>query len=107
MAEPRRPRAATIEKRQRILDATEELMLTQGYAAVSSRSVAAAVGIQARIQMTDPRMQASSRYAERRALSIKAPDRIEAVVQEKRRNAAQKTPEIWSVRLGARFADHG
>src|SRR5215218_884316 len=47
MAEPRRPRAATIEKRQRILDATEELMLTQGYAAVSSRSVAAAVGIQA------------------------------------------------------------
>ncbi len=47
MAEARRPRAATIEKRQRILDATEELMLTQGYAAVSSRSVAAAVGIQA------------------------------------------------------------
>jgi AcrR family transcriptional regulator len=47
MAEPRRPRAATIEKRQRILDATEELMLKEGYAAVSSRSVAAAVGIQA------------------------------------------------------------
>lgn len=46
MAEPRRPRAATLEKRQRILDATEELMLTQGYAGVSSRSVAAAVGIQ-------------------------------------------------------------
>src|SRR6478735_5475358 len=47
MAEPRRPRAATLEKRERILDATEEIMLKDGYAAVSSRSVAAAVGIQA------------------------------------------------------------
>jgi AcrR family transcriptional regulator len=43
----RRPRAATEEKRARILDATEEIMLKDGYAAVSSRSVAAAVGIQA------------------------------------------------------------
>ena len=43
----RRPRAATEEKRKRLLDATEELMLKDGYAAVSSRSVAAAVGIQA------------------------------------------------------------
>jgi AcrR family transcriptional regulator len=47
MAEARRPRAATEEKRKRILDATEEIMLKDGYAAVSSRSVAAAVGIQA------------------------------------------------------------
>lgn len=47
MAEPRRPRAATAEKRLRLLDATEEIMLEDGYAAVSSRSVAAAVGIQA------------------------------------------------------------
>jgi AcrR family transcriptional regulator len=47
MAEPRRPRAATLEKRSRLLDATEEIMLKDGYAAVSSRSVAAAVGIQA------------------------------------------------------------
>src|SRR5262245_5653186 len=46
MAE-RRPRAATEEKRRRLLDATEEIMLKDGYAAVSSRSVAAAVGIQA------------------------------------------------------------
>jgi AcrR family transcriptional regulator len=38
-------RAATEEKAQRVLDATEELMLTEGYAAVSSRSVAAKVGI--------------------------------------------------------------
>jgi len=46
MAE-RRPRATTEEKRKRILDATEEIMLKEGYAAVSSRSVATAVGIQA------------------------------------------------------------
>lgn len=47
MAEVRRPRAAAEEKRRRILDAVEEIMLRDGYAAVSSRSVAAAVGIQA------------------------------------------------------------
>lgn len=47
MAEGRRPRAATEEKRKRILDATEEIILKEGYAAVSSRSVATAVGIQA------------------------------------------------------------
>jgi AcrR family transcriptional regulator len=47
MAQGRRPRAATEEKRRRILDATEEIMLKDGYAAVSSRSVATAVGIQA------------------------------------------------------------
>ena len=47
MAQERRPRAATVEKRKRILDATEEIMLKDGYAAVSSRSVATAVGIQA------------------------------------------------------------
>ena len=47
MTQARRPRAATEEKRKRILDATEEIMLKEGYAAVSSRTVAAAVGIQA------------------------------------------------------------
>lgn len=36
-----------MEKRERLLDATEEIMLTDGYAAVSSRSVAAKVGINA------------------------------------------------------------
>jgi AcrR family transcriptional regulator len=46
MAESRRPRAATEAKRNRILDATEEIILTEGYAAVSSRRVAAAVDIQ-------------------------------------------------------------
>ena len=47
MAERRRPRPATEEKRRRLLDAAEEIMLKDGYAAISSRSVAAAVGIQA------------------------------------------------------------
>lgn len=47
MATTRRPRASTEEKRQRILDAAEEIILEQGYAAVSSRRVAARVGIQA------------------------------------------------------------
>jgi AcrR family transcriptional regulator len=45
MTGPRRQRAATAQKRLRILDATEEIMLQDGYAAVSSRSVAARVGI--------------------------------------------------------------
>lgn len=47
MPDARRPRAATAEKRARLLDATEEIMLHDGYAAVSSRSVAAKVGINA------------------------------------------------------------
>ena len=47
MADGRRPRASTEVKRRRILDAAEEIMLKEGYAAVSSRSVATAVGIQA------------------------------------------------------------
>ena len=46
MAATRRPRAATEARRLQILDATEELVLEQGYAAVSSRRVAARVGIQ-------------------------------------------------------------
>lgn len=40
-------RAASAHKRARLLDATEEIILREGYAAVSSRSVAARVGIQA------------------------------------------------------------
>ena len=43
---PRRRRAATAEKVARLLDATEEIMLREGYAAVTSRNVAARVGIQ-------------------------------------------------------------
>lgn len=45
MAEPRRPRAATAEKRARILDATEQIMLRDGYAAVTSRRVEAEAGL--------------------------------------------------------------
>jgi AcrR family transcriptional regulator len=47
MAEPRRRRAATEEKLTRLLDATEEIILQEGYAAVTSRNVAARAGIQA------------------------------------------------------------
>lgn len=47
MATPRRPRASTREKRERILDATEELILEGGYAAVTSRGVAGRVDMQA------------------------------------------------------------
>jgi AcrR family transcriptional regulator len=46
MGEPRRRRAATAEKLTRLLDATEDVILREGYAAVSSRSVAARVAIQ-------------------------------------------------------------
>ena len=44
MSVARRPRASTEAKRTRLLDATEEIMLHEGYATVSSRSVAAAAG---------------------------------------------------------------
>src|SRR5437660_181308 len=47
MTEPRRRRAAAAEKISRLLDATEEIMLREGYAAVSSRTVASKVDIQA------------------------------------------------------------
>jgi AcrR family transcriptional regulator len=45
MVETRRPRAATAEKRARILDAAEQLMLREGYAAVTSRRVEAVAGV--------------------------------------------------------------
>src|SRR3954463_14461403 len=45
MAEPRRPRAATEEKRNRLLDAAERIMLRDGYAAVTSRRVEAESGL--------------------------------------------------------------
>src|SRR3954452_15948486 len=46
MTEPRRRRAATEEKVTRALDAAEEIILSEGYAAVTSRNVAGHVGIQ-------------------------------------------------------------
>src|SRR3954449_5057913 len=45
MAEPRQPRAATAEKRMRLLDATERIMLRDGYAAVTSRRVESEAGL--------------------------------------------------------------
>src|SRR3954447_25855931 len=45
MAETRQPRAATAEKRMRLLDATERIMLRDGYAAVTSRRVEAEAGL--------------------------------------------------------------
>lgn len=45
MVETRRPRAGTAEKRARILDAAERIMLRDGYAAVTSRRVEAEAGI--------------------------------------------------------------
>jgi AcrR family transcriptional regulator len=47
MTEPRRRRATTEEKVTRVLDATEAILLSDGYAAASSRTVAAAAGINA------------------------------------------------------------
>jgi AcrR family transcriptional regulator len=47
LAEVRKVRPAGEQKRRLILDAAEEVMLKEGYAAVTSRSVAAEVGIQA------------------------------------------------------------
>lgn len=41
MAEPRRRRASSEAKQARMLDVTEEILLAEGYAAVSSRNVAA------------------------------------------------------------------
>ncbi|OHV31788.1 MULTISPECIES: TetR/AcrR family transcriptional regulator [Pseudofrankia] len=47
MAEPRRRRAATEEKVNRVLNAAEEIMLLEGYAAVTSRNVAERIGLKA------------------------------------------------------------
>jgi AcrR family transcriptional regulator len=45
MAQDRRPRSATHEKRRRLLDAVEQIMLRDGYAAVTSRRVEAESGL--------------------------------------------------------------
>ncbi len=59
------------------------------------------------IQTTDPRIEPRMRKAESRTRSMRAPDMIDAVVQEKRRNARKKTALTWSWRLGPIAADHG
>ena len=45
VVQPRRPRAATPDKRRRLLDAAEQIMLKDGYAAVTSRRVEAEAGL--------------------------------------------------------------
>jgi AcrR family transcriptional regulator len=45
VVQPRRPRSATPDKRRRLLDAAEQVMLKDGYAAVTSRRVEAEAGI--------------------------------------------------------------
>lgn len=45
MAQSRRPRSSTLEKRRRILDTVEQIMLNDGYAAVTSRRVEADAGV--------------------------------------------------------------
>jgi AcrR family transcriptional regulator len=45
VVQTRRPQPATIEKRARILDAVERIMLRDGYAAVTSRRVEAEAGL--------------------------------------------------------------
>jgi AcrR family transcriptional regulator len=45
MAQTRRPRVATVDKRRRILDAVERIMIRDGYAAVTSRRVETEAGL--------------------------------------------------------------
>jgi AcrR family transcriptional regulator len=45
VTQTRRPRVATAEKRRRLLDAAERIMLRDGYAAVTSRRVEAEAGL--------------------------------------------------------------
>src|SRR5215212_709352 len=60
-----------------------------------------------RIQTTEPRKAASSRYAERRTRSSSAPDMIEAVVQENSRNARKKIRLMLLVRFGPNVSLQG
>ena len=55
------------------------------------------------IHTTEPSATARMRYAESRTRSMIAPDMIDAVVQEKRRNARKKTRLRWPVRLLSMF----
>src|SRR5215218_1302966 len=60
-----------------------------------------------RIQTTEPRRHASTRYAERRARSISAPDMIDAVVQLNSRNARKKIRLMLFARFGPKASLHG
>src|SRR5215213_4346253 len=60
-----------------------------------------------RIQTTEPRIAARTRYADSRARSIRAPDMIEAVVQLNSRNARKKIRLMLFVRFGPKASLHG
>src|SRR5919108_3979549 len=60
-----------------------------------------------RIQTTEPSIAARTRYADRRTRSSSAPDMIEAVVQEKSRNARKNTRLMWSPRLDPKVSLQG
>jgi hypothetical protein len=60
-----------------------------------------------RIQTTEPRNTARTRYAERRARSMIAPDMIEAAVQLNSRKARKKMRLMLFVRFGPKASLHG
>ena len=86
---------------------TDEAMLSWNPKPVVSQPPALQPQAASRIQITEPRMTVSTRYAVSLARSIRAPDMIEPVVQEKSRKAPQKTALRWSSRSGPIAADHG
>ena len=59
------------------------------------------------IQTTEPSTTPRNRKADSRTRSISAPDMIDAVVQEKRRNARKNTMLTWSWRFGPMPELHG
>src|SRR4051794_9916431 len=60
-----------------------------------------------RIQTTEPRSTARTRYADRRARSMREPDMIDAVVHENSRNARKKMRLMLFVRFGPNASLHG
>jgi len=88
LSKPRQRRAATAEKLTRLLDATEEIMLNEGYAGVSSRSVAARVGINAPLLhyyfptiddlFVAVMRRRSDQYVERMAAALASPEPLRA-----------------------------
>src|SRR5687768_5989103 len=59
-----------------------------------------------RIHTTEPRIAASTRYADSRVRSMSAPDMIEAVVQLNSRKARKKIRLMLFVRFGPKASAH-
>ena len=60
-----------------------------------------------RIQTTEPRKTARTRYDDSLTRSSRAPDMIDAVVHENRRKARKKTRLMLLARFGPKVSDHG